>query len=213
MKKVKGKKQNKVAIAALTALFTVGIVAGSLAYFSTNSEFKNIFTVGKPSGGIVETFENPSNEQVARGGIFPKSAVATNTGETPLLARAKITAAWTSTVMPAPTFTNELATGIPAAKLMFGAAAANDPTDGATADFSVNKFTGFACDVADDTVAKVTKDAKWYYSTDGYFYCKDKLQPNTTSTSLLKALSISNTIADATTVYEIKYNNGTADVT
>ncbi|MEG2543512.1 MAG: BsaA family SipW-dependent biofilm matrix protein [Longicatena sp.] len=204
MKNTKNKKQNKVSIIALSALLGIGLVAGSLAYFSTSSSFDNIFTVGKPSGGIVETFDNPSKEQVARGGEFKKSAQAINTGETPLLARAKITAVWKKA--DGSVITSKLGTE-DAAKLMFGNTA---PT--ATADFSKNLYTSFANDVT-ATEQAATASAPWFYSTDGYFYLKTKVEKGTSSAALLKAINVSTNIANATTTYDLKYMNGATETT
>ncbi|MEG2506693.1 MAG: BsaA family SipW-dependent biofilm matrix protein [Longicatena sp.] len=207
MKNTKNKKQNKVSIIALSALLGIGLVAGSLAYFSTSSSFDNIFTVGKPSGGIVETFDNPSKEQVARGGEFKKSAQAINTGETPLLARAKISAVWKKADGSVINDNTLGAGGENAAKLMFGNTA---PT--ATADFSKNLYTSFANDVTEADKAN-TEKAPWFYSTDGYFYLKTKVEKGTSSAALLKAINVSTNIANATTTYDLKYMNGATETT
>ncbi|MEG0330568.1 MAG: BsaA family SipW-dependent biofilm matrix protein [Longicatena sp.] len=205
MKNTKNKKQNKVSIIALSALLGVGLIAGSLAYFSTSSTFDNIFTVGKPAGGIVETFDNPSKEQVARGGEFKKSAQAINTGETPLLARAKITAVWKKADGSVINDNTLGVGGENAAKLMFGNTAP-------TADFSKNLYTSFANDVTAAEQA-ATASAPWFYSTDGYFYLKNKVETGTSSVALLKAINVNTNIANASTKYILTYNNGTADVT
>ncbi|MEG1981939.1 MAG: BsaA family SipW-dependent biofilm matrix protein [Clostridia bacterium] len=214
MKKTKGKKQSKVAVIALAALLLVGTVAGSLAYFSTTATFNNVFTVGTINGNIVETFQNPTKEQVAMGGTFAKSAKAVNTGDVPLLARAKVDAVWTGGVRPTPddnVFPAGGQTGVAGtdvATLNFGLATATP-----TADFSVNAFTKFAADVGGSTV-KGTSNAKWFYSTDGYFYYKDVLTKNAaTSADLMKSVTVSNHISDATTTYQLVYNDGTADKT
>ncbi|MEG0507406.1 MAG: BsaA family SipW-dependent biofilm matrix protein [Longicatena sp.] len=206
MKNTKNKKQNKVSIIALSALLGVGLIAGSLAYFSTSSTFDNIFTVGKPAGGIVETFDNPSKEQVARGGEFKKSAQAINTGETPLLARAKITAVWKKADGSVINDNTLGVGGENAAKLMFGNTAP-------TADFSKNLYTSFANDVTAAEQA-ATASAPWFYSTDGYFYLKNKVEKGTSSVALLNAINVNTNIANTTvTTYDLKYSNGTTDIT
>ncbi|MEG2044873.1 MAG: BsaA family SipW-dependent biofilm matrix protein [Clostridia bacterium] len=213
MKKTKGKKQSKVAVIALAALLLVGTVAGSLAYFSTTATFNNVFTVGTIKGNIVETFQNPTKEQVAMGGTFAKSAKAVNTGEVPLLARAKVDAVWsggtrpgTDNVFPAGGEPGVENTAV--ATLNFGTAT------NATADFSVNAFTKFAADVG-KTISADTNGGKWFYSTDGYFYYKDVLTngAGATSEDLMKSVTVSSHISDATTTYQLVYNDGTVDKT
>lgn len=92
----KQNKKNRLAIISLVALLSLGFTAGTIAYFSTATSFDNIFAVGNPEAQIVEEF-TPPGEELIYGGTFDKKAFVANTGDYPVIARAKVNAYWQKT--------------------------------------------------------------------------------------------------------------------
>jgi len=81
-------KKNKTPLVALVVLVLVGVVGGTIAYFTSTETFENLFGTGKYSTTIKETFENPENW--LPGTTTPKTVEVTNNGNVPVVVRAKI---------------------------------------------------------------------------------------------------------------------------
>lgn len=88
----KNKKDNrkKLIIVATISLFT--ILGGTLAYFTTSSNIKNIFNTAKYQTKIVENFVSPANW--TPGTLTPKSIKVTNNGTIDMAVRASFTEKW-----------------------------------------------------------------------------------------------------------------------
>ena len=88
----KNKKDNrkKLIVVAVISLFT--ILGGTLAYFTTSSNIKNIFNTAKYETKIVEDFVSPANW--TPGTTTPKSIKVTNNGTIDMAVRASFTEKW-----------------------------------------------------------------------------------------------------------------------
>lgn len=162
----KQNKRNKVGVISLVALLAIGLIAGTIAYFSVNTEFVNKFQVKNPEAQFVEEFEAPDPGELISGSEFRKSGKVINTGESLVVARAQIKAEWEGGIP------NELNpdpgnTGNPldkfASTLNFGTTVQNGTLTGFPFNFTA---TG-------------TVTAPWIYvpaekaGDFGYFYCRD----------------------------------------
>lgn len=88
----KNKKDNrkKLIVVSVISLFT--ILGGTLAYFTTSSNIKNIFNTAKYETKIVEDFVSPAN--LTPGTTTPKSIKVTNNGTIDMAVRATFTEKW-----------------------------------------------------------------------------------------------------------------------
>ena len=88
----KNKKDNrkKLIVVAVISLFT--ILGGTLAYFTTSSNIKNIFNTAKYETKIIEDFVSPANW--TPGTTTPKSIKVTNNGTIDMAVRASFTEKW-----------------------------------------------------------------------------------------------------------------------
>lgn len=88
----KNKKDNrkKLIVVAVISLFT--ILGGTLAYFTTSSNIKNIFNTAKYETKIVEDFVSPTNW--TPGTTTQKSIKVTNNGTIDMAVRASFTEKW-----------------------------------------------------------------------------------------------------------------------
>ncbi len=77
---------------ATLALLLVGTFGVTLAYYSTQKDFSNIFKTGTYGTTIKEKFQSPANWQP--GDETEKEVVATNDGTIPIRVRAKFSEGW-----------------------------------------------------------------------------------------------------------------------
>lgn len=95
---MKLKKKGLLVFAAILALAGVGT---TLAYFTSTSNFSNVFNTSRYYPEVKETFESPSDW--TPGTTTDKKVEVTNSGSVPIVVRAKYTEAWkdnTNTSLP-----------------------------------------------------------------------------------------------------------------
>lgn len=174
------RKNNKIAIAAIFALLVVGLLAGSLAYFSTNYSMDNTFSLNKVGANFVEEFEAPQEGELIYGNTYNKSGQLMNNGNEPVIARAKIRAEWKNA--DDQIVDNKIATGPDkfAATLNFGS----------SADFTTTDYTSFH--------KRATGNGKWVYHADDYFYYQNIVASKTNSDKLLESVTFSTDIGEST---------------
>ncbi len=86
--------KNKKALIALGALAVVGLVAGTIAYFSSQATFDNVFTTAIYKTKTEEVFESPDNW--TPGTTTPKTITTTNEGNIPVAVRIHYNDGWTT---------------------------------------------------------------------------------------------------------------------
>ena len=123
---------------ATLALLLVGTFGVTLAYYSTQEDFSNIFKTGTYGTTIKEKFQSPDNWKP--GDKTTKEVVATNDGTIPIRVRAKFSEGWVA----------KNGTGL---DLMFG-----DPAQ-KIADFEIDANWNAAAPNADNVVY-------YYYDTE-----------------------------------------------
>lgn len=84
--------KNKKPIIALGALAVVGLVAGTIAYFTSEATFDNVFTTATYKTKSEEVFESPSNW--APGQTVPKTLETENQGTIPVAVRVTTSESW-----------------------------------------------------------------------------------------------------------------------
>ena len=84
-------KNNK-SLIALLVIAVLGLVGGTIAYFTTTSTFENLFKTSPYSMEVVETFESPSNW--TPGTTTNKTIIATNKGDVEVAVRVSYTESW-----------------------------------------------------------------------------------------------------------------------
>ena len=85
------KKRNIAALVGVAAIFAVG---GSLAYFNQTMEVENNFDTAKFGSTLVEDFKPSEGKDWQPGVEVNKDVVVTNTGDVPVVVRAKMDEKW-----------------------------------------------------------------------------------------------------------------------
>ena len=86
--------KNKKILVAILALVLVGVIGGTVAYYTSTATFNNEFTTGTYSTIITEEFESPDNW--TPGTTTSKKINVTNDGRVEVAVRAKIEESWTA---------------------------------------------------------------------------------------------------------------------
>ena len=84
--------KNKKPIIALGALAVVGLIAGTIAYFTSEATFDNVFTTAVYKTKSEETFNSPDNW--TPGQEVPKTVVTENQGTIPVAVRVSTAESW-----------------------------------------------------------------------------------------------------------------------
>ena len=84
--------KNKKPIIALGALAVVGLIAGTIAYFTSEATFDNVFTTAVYKTKSEETFNSPDNW--TPGQEVPKTLITENQGTIPVAVRVSIEESW-----------------------------------------------------------------------------------------------------------------------
>ena len=84
--------KNKKPIIALGALAVVGLIAGTIAYFTSEATFDNVFTTAVYKTKSEETFNSPDNW--TPGQEVPKTVITENQGTIPVAVRVSTTETW-----------------------------------------------------------------------------------------------------------------------
>ncbi len=85
--------KNKKPIIALGALAVLGLIGGTIAYFTSEATFDNVFTTATYKTKSTETFSSPDNW--LPGQTVPKSVVTLNEGTIPVAVRVSTAEKWT----------------------------------------------------------------------------------------------------------------------
>ncbi len=86
------KPNNKKTIIAIVLLAVIGIVGGTLAYFTSQAQFQNIFRTKPYSTELTEEFDAPDNW--IPGEETSKKVYVTNKGDVPVAVRISYTEEW-----------------------------------------------------------------------------------------------------------------------
>ena len=84
--------KNKKPIVALGALAVVGLIAGTIAYFTSEATFDNVFTTAVYKTQSTETFTSPDNW--TPGQEIPKTVITENQGTIPVSVRVTKSETW-----------------------------------------------------------------------------------------------------------------------
>lgn len=170
--------KNKKPIIALGALAVVGLIAGTIAYFTSEVTFDNVFKTAIYKTKSTETFESPSNW--VPGTRTPKEVVTKNEGNVDVAVRATMNGVWYDA-----DYTDDMTPEqkaqhvIPAASIPAGAIEIelSDPEDGT--------WTWI-----DNTTTAATGAS----AADGYYYYGTKLAPNNTTETFINAVTLSSSV-------------------
>lgn len=133
-------KTNKKPLIALAVLAMVGIVAGTIAYFTSTAEFPNVFRTKTYNTELTEEFKSP--EDWTPGTTTKKLVEIKNTGNIPLVARVSYTELW---------------------EPIEGAPLSNTLEDG-TPVVSLNGIDGTKWTLREETLEDGTKKNYYYYN-------------------------------------------------
>ena len=176
--------KNKKPIIALGALAVVGLIAGTIAYFTSEVEFDNVFTTAVYKTKSTEEFISPTNWTP---GTFTSKTVSTkNEGTVDVAVRVKTSEAWYKEAW-------------------------SQLTDEQKAALTPEQLAGYTITVGSDE-GQVPADAviinttegdveagQWEWinnvNTDGYYYYGKKLAPqNTTARSFIKGVTLNSNL-------------------
>ena len=87
------KKQNKKPIVAIAVIAIVGIIGATIAYFTTTTTFRNVFSTATYQTVSEEVFESPTNW--TPGTTTPKQVTVKNEGSIPVAVRVSYVEEWT----------------------------------------------------------------------------------------------------------------------
>ena len=174
--------KNKKPIIALGALAVVGLIAGTIAYFTSEVTFDNEFKTAIYKTKSTETFNSPSNW--TPGDNTPKTVVTKNEGNVKVAVRTSISQAWYGEG-----YRDDLTDEEKAALLI-------DPSD-IPADAVIIHYT-----------TPQTGDWDWIAHTDGKWYYKTALAPNDTTSSFISSVELNPNVP----VYSVCDNQGTSTV-
>jgi predicted ribosomally synthesized peptide with SipW-like signal peptide len=87
-------KKKKKGLLVMLGVSILTVLGSTLAYFSTSSNFTNIFKTGIYEHSVREVFESPNNW--TPGTTTSKTVTVNNTGSIPMALRASINESWTS---------------------------------------------------------------------------------------------------------------------
>ena len=88
------KNNKKMPIIAITALAIIGIVGGTIAYFTSESIFPNIFKTKKVEWETTEEFTPPNPEDWKPGAEVAKKVTVNNPSDIPIATRVSYTEEW-----------------------------------------------------------------------------------------------------------------------
>jgi alternate signal-mediated exported protein len=173
--------KNKKTIIALGALAVVGLVAGTIAYFTSEVSFDNVFSTAIYKTKSTEVFESPDNW--TPGTNTPKTLTTKNEGTIPVAVRVSKSEKW------------------------YGEGYSAELSDAEKQALEIDSE-----DVPDNAVIIHTtlEDAEtgvegnpdswdWIKHTDGYWYYKNALAPDATTTSFIRSVELSSDL-DVTSV-------------
>lgn len=160
--------KNKKPIIALGALAVLGLIGGTIAYFTSEATFDNVFTTATYKTKSTETFSSPDNW--LPGQTVPKTVVTLNEGTIPVAVRVSTAEKWTladNTEITMPhTFDN---------------VTYNSDRDLVTLNYGTNKDTMWLNSTNTDT--------------DKHLYYYKKLAPNaTTDESFLASVTLNSNV-------------------
>lgn len=148
------KKRNIAALAGVAAIFAVG---GSLAYFNQTMEVENNFDTAKFGSTLVEDFKPSEGKDWQPGVEVNKDVVVTNTGDVPVVVRAKMDEKWMRDDATFKTILAEDENGKAIVTVLQGAGTEEDAEDGLT-------------DPDKTVVHKTLNTDDWILADDGWYY-------------------------------------------
>lgn len=167
------KSKKILGIAALAAVTAVG---GSFAYFQQTMVADNPFDTGTYNTTMQETFNPADGEDWQPGATVNKEVKVVNTGDQPVVVRAKFDEKWTrkgaTTPFKSISAAEDATDGGTSSKKITNVYQA--PTEAGGTDGSTNGL--FA---ADDTVVQknLATPSKWILGADGWYYYISEVQP------------------------------------
>lgn len=178
------RKKHIAALAGMAAVFAVG---GSLAYFNQNLEAVNVLNVGKFDTEIVEIFNPEEGENWQPGVTVNKQYSVKNSGSIDSLVRVKLQETWTRKGEEEP-FLSIDSSEEP--EILGNNPEADNKIESV---FQSDNADGEAGNDRDDSVVwkELQTDAgdDWAYYK-GYYYYEKTLTPGTTTSELLKSVTL-----------------------
>lgn len=161
--------KNKKVLAVL-GLAVVVAAGGTLAYFNQTHVAENNFDTGNYDTKLVETFNPKDGDDWKPGAEVNKDVEVENTGDVPVVVRAKLDEKW---VRDEQTFKELLAEIDGSSVVVYEQ---EDITDGLVEE--------------DQTVVDKKLGSKWIQGTDGWFYYIDMVNPGDTTEKFLDSVTL-----------------------
>ena len=161
--------KNKKVLAVL-GLAVVVAAGGTLAYFNQTHVAENQFDTGNYDTKLVETFNPKDGDDWKPGAEVNKDVEVENTGDVPVVVRAKLDETWSRDGEAVKTITSE--NDKSAIVVPWQA----DATDGLVEE--------------DNTVVEKAIGTQWVQGTDGWFYYIDMVAPGTTTEKILDSVTL-----------------------
>ena len=174
--------KNKKPIIALGALAVVGLIAGTIAYFTSEAVFDNVFKTAVYKTQSTEVFESPQNW--VPGQEVPKTVTTTNLGTIPVAVRISTSENWQK----------------------------ENGTAMTTSDIAnvLSKIPSTAANRTDIAIINFDNANDWTqvpYNGESYYYYKKALQPNGTTSSFIKSVTLNPDLATVMACPETKEGN------
>ena len=170
--------KNKKPIIALGALAVVGLIAGTIAYFTSEATFDNIFKTAVYKTKSEEVFNSPDNW--TPGDVTPKTITTKNEGTIPVAVRISTSESWkdeNDNEISAAT----LATVRRNTALELG-------IDGDTYDAAIASNPS-AYPEANTVTINLANTSDWVFK-NGYYYYNKSLIPNATTTTFMESVTL-----------------------
>lgn len=173
--------KNKKPIIALGALAVVGLIAGTIAYFTSEVTFDNVFKTAIYKTKSTETFQSPSNW--TPGQDIPKTVVTENEGNVDVAVRTSISQTW------------------------YDEDYRDDMTDTEKAEHVIDPSLIPQNAVIIHYSTPQTGDWDWIAHTDGKWYYSKKLAPTQTTSTFINSVELNPNIP----VTSVCDNDGTTE--
>lgn len=174
--------KNKIPFIGILALAGIVSIGSTFAYFYTETDVKNFFSVSPYDTISYENFESPNDWKPST--ITTKEVFAKNLGENDVIARISYTETWTSKngkILPNKvTYFNGKWLSSKGEDYSNMISNSINPKNGDVFEFAIKHF----------------ENSDWVYGDDGYYYYQKVLHKNDTSTAFLGAVEFNGLVDD-----------------
>jgi alternate signal-mediated exported protein len=175
--------KRKAPIIGAIALLFAVVIGGTFAYFSQESAVDNYLTARAYDSTLEENFTPPEDGNFTPGVEVDKEVYVTNSGDVGMLVRITYEEYWNSALN--------------------GSLVLADPVAG-----YYNGDTD-----ASSIVKKATTSTLWTYGGDGWYYYLAELIPGASTQNFIDSIMLKESTMDTTTTYDVRYWDGTTEVT